>query len=83
LYDCRPEAGAADVGRGVELAFACAGFGGEMPHQVFVSVTENGVVVGAFRGEVEIGFPEGGAGGASDGRAEVGGVADREKVAST
>ena len=71
----------ADVGRGVELAFACAGFGGEMPHQVFVRVTGNGVVVGAFRGEVEIGFPEGGAGGA--GRAEVGGVADREKVAST
>ncbi len=54
-----------------------------MPHQVFVSVIENGVVVGAFRGEVEIGFPEGGAGGAGDGRAEVGGVADREKVAST
>ena len=52
-----------------------------MPHQVFVRVTGNGVVVGAFRGEVEIGFPEGGAGGA--GRAEVGGVADREKVAST
>ena len=34
-----------------------------MPHQVFVRVTGNGVVVVAFRGEVEIGFPEGGAGG--------------------
>ena len=54
-----------------------------MPHQVFVRVTGNGVVIVAFRGEVEIGFPEGGAGGAGDGRAEVGGVADREKVATT
>ena len=44
---------AADLGGGVELAFAFAAFGGEVAHEVFVGVAQNVVVIGAVFGEVE------------------------------
>ena len=45
---------AADFGRGVELALALAALGGEVPHEVFVGVAEDVVVLGAVLGEIEL-----------------------------
>ncbi|KAF5035102.1 hypothetical protein DSECCO2_589160 [anaerobic digester metagenome] len=42
-----------DLGRGVELPFALARLGGEMPHQVLVGITEQIVALGAVCPEVQ------------------------------
>ena len=44
---------ATHLSRGVELPLALAALGGEVPHRVFVGVTENIVAVGAVPGKVE------------------------------
>jgi len=44
---------AADLGRSIELPFALAALGGEVPHQVFVGIAEDVVAVGAVLREVE------------------------------
>ena len=51
---------AADFGRGVELPLALAALGGEVPHQVFVGVAEDVVVLGAVLREIELGLLEDG-----------------------
>ncbi len=51
---------AADLGRRVELALALAALGGEVPHQVFVGIAEDVVVLGAVLGEIECGLFEDG-----------------------
>ena len=51
---------AADFGGGVELALALAALRGEMPHQVFVGVAKDVVVLGAILGEIERGILENG-----------------------
>ena len=45
---------AGHLGRGVELALALAGLGGEVPHQVLVGVAEQVVALGAGAAEVEV-----------------------------
>ena len=47
---------AGDFRRGVELPFALARLGGEVAHQIFVSVAENVVALGAVASEVERGI---------------------------
>ena len=42
-----------DFGRGVELALALAGFGGEVAHQVFVGVAQQVVALGAVAAKVQ------------------------------
>ena len=44
---------ARDLGRGVELALALAGLGGEVAHQVFVGVAQQVVALGAVAAEVQ------------------------------
>src|ERR1019366_5133851 len=44
----------ADLGRRIELAFALAALRGEVPHQVFVGVAEDVVVLGTVLGEVQL-----------------------------
>jgi len=44
---------AADLGGGVELALALAALRGEVPHQVFVGVTQDIIAVGAVFREIE------------------------------
>jgi hypothetical protein len=44
---------AADFGRGVELAFALAALGGEVPHKILVGIAEDVVVFGAVLREIE------------------------------
>ena len=43
----------ADFGRRIELAFAFAALGGEMPHQVFICITKNIVAIGAVFAEIQ------------------------------
>ena len=50
----------ADFGRGVELAFAFATLAGEVPHQIFVGIAEDVVVLGAVLREIEGGIFENG-----------------------
>ena len=45
---------AADLGRRVELPLALAALGGEVPHEVFVGVAEDVVVLGAVLREIEL-----------------------------
>ena len=49
---------AAHLGRGVELPLALAALAGEVPHQVFVGVAEDVVVLGAVLGEIQLGLLE-------------------------
>ena len=51
---------AADFGRGVELALALAALGGEVPHEIFVGIAEDVVVLGAVLREIERGILEDG-----------------------
>ena len=44
---------ARDLGRGVELALALAALGGEVAHEVLVSVAKDVIALGAVAGEVE------------------------------
>ena len=44
---------AAYFGGGVELTLALAALGGEVPHQVFVSIAEDVVALGAVLGNIE------------------------------
>ena len=44
---------ARDFRRGVELALALAGFGGEVAHQVFVGIAQQVVALGAVAAEIE------------------------------
>ena len=51
---------AADLGGGIELAFALAALRGEVPHEVFIGVAEEVVAVGTVLGEIERGVLEDG-----------------------
>ena len=51
---------AADFGRGVELALALAALTGEVPHQIFVGVAKDVIVLGAVLREIERGVFEDG-----------------------
>jgi hypothetical protein len=44
---------AANLGGRVELPFALAAFGGEVPHEVFVGITQNVVALGAVLREIK------------------------------
>ena len=51
---------ATDFGRGIELALALAALTGEVPHQIFVGIAQDVVVLGTVLGEIERGIFEDG-----------------------